>query len=122
MSHEVRTPMTSIRSFSEILLDQGELDEQQRHRFVSTIHQESLRLTRLLDEILDLNALERGERTRENVPTDAEGALERALSVCDALLRQRGMRVEFGSRARATMVDGDSDRLCQCSSTSFPTL
>ena len=113
VSHEVRTPMTSIRSFSEILLDKGELDEEQRHRFVSTIHQESLRLTRLLDEILDLSALERGERTWENVPTDAEAALERALSVCDALLRQRGMRVEFGSRARATMVDGDGDRLCQ---------
>lgn len=113
VSHEVRTPMTSIRSFSEILLDQDALDEQQRHRFVSTIHQESLRLTRLLDEILDLSALERGERTWENVPIDAEGALERALTVCGALLSQRGMRVEFGGRARPTMVEGDSDRLCQ---------
>lgn len=113
VSHEVRTPMTSIRSFSEILLDQGALDDQQRQRFVSTIHQESLRLTRLLDEILDLSALERGERTWENVPIDAEAALERALTVCGALLSQRGMRVEFGGRARPTMVEGDSDRLCQ---------
>ncbi|MDB5531148.1 MAG: sodium:solute symporter [Devosia sp.] len=113
VSHEVRTPMTSIRSFSEILLEPGELDDGQRQRFVSTIHQESLRLTKLLDEILDLSALERGERAWENRPTDAEAALERALSVCDALLRQRGMSVELGPRTRTAMVDGDPDRLCQ---------
>jgi Na+/proline symporter/nitrogen-specific signal transduction histidine kinase len=113
VSHEVRTPMTSIRSFSEILLEPGELDDGQRRRFVSTIHQESLRLTKLLDEILDLSALERGERAWENRPTDAEAALDRALTVCDALLRQRGMAVDFGPRARAAVVDGDPDRLCQ---------
>jgi signal transduction histidine kinase len=72
-----------------------------------------LRLTKLLDEILDLSALERGERAWENRPTDAEAALERALSVCDALLRQRGMSVELGPRTRTAMVEGDADRLCQ---------
>ena len=113
VSHEVRTPMTSIRSFSEILLEPGELNDNQKKRFITTIHQESLRLTKLLDEILDLSALERGERSWQNVPVDAEGALDRAVTVCHALLRQKGMRVEFGERAQATMVEGDSDRLCQ---------
>ncbi|QQR40664.1 sensor histidine kinase [Devosia rhizoryzae] len=113
VSHEVRTPMTSIRSFSEILLEPGELDQSQRQRFVSTIHQESLRLTKLLDEILDLSALERGERNWQSAPVDAEAALDRALLVCDALLRQKGMRVEHGKRAPLTMVEGDADRLCQ---------
>jgi len=113
VSHEVRTPMTSIRSFSEILLEPEGLNDAQRQRFLSTIHQESMRLTKLLDEILDLSALERGERTWQNAPVDAEDALNRALSVCDALLRQRGMKVEFGERAHTTMVEGDADRLCQ---------
>jgi Na+/proline symporter/nitrogen-specific signal transduction histidine kinase len=113
VSHEVRTPMTSIRSFSEILLDADDIDEGQRQHFVGTIHQESLRLTKLLDEILDLSALERGERTWDNVPVDAESALARALTVCEALLRQRGVKVEQGERASTTMVEGDADRLCQ---------
>jgi len=113
VSHEVRTPMTSIRSFSEILLDPENLDDTQKQRFVSTIHQESLRLTKLLDEILDLGALERGERPWQNVPIDAEAALDRALSVCHALLQQKGMSIELGERARPTMVEGDTDRLCQ---------
>lgn len=113
VSHEVRTPMTSIRSFSEILLEPEGLSDAQRQRFMSTIHQESMRLTKLLDEILDLSALERGERTWQNAPVDAEDALNRALSVCDALLRQKGMVVELGERAHTTMVEGDADRLCQ---------
>lgn len=113
VSHEVRTPMTSIRSFSEILLEGDDINPSQRQHFVSTIHQESLRLTKLLDEILDLSALERGERTWENRPVDAEAALDRALRVCEALLQQGGVRVEMGERAQATMVQGDADRLCQ---------
>ncbi|WEK06069.1 MAG: sensor histidine kinase [Candidatus Devosia phytovorans] len=113
VSHEVRTPMTSIRSFSEILLEGDGIAPEKRQHFVSTIHQESLRLTKLLDEILDLSALERGERSWENQPVDAEAALDRALTVCEALLRQHGVAVEQGGRAQATMVEGDADRLCQ---------
>lgn len=113
VSHEVRTPMTSIRSFSEILLEDISIDDRQRQHFVTTIHQESLRLTKLLDEILDLSALERGERPWTNVAIDAEAALDRAVDVSDALLRRRGMRLEMGPRAGPTTVIGDADRLCQ---------
>jgi signal transduction histidine kinase len=57
--------------------------------------------------------LERGERSWQNQPVDAEIALDRAITVCDALLRQRGMRLELGERAHVTMIEGDADRLCQ---------
>jgi hypothetical protein len=114
VSHEVRTPMTSIRSFSEILLDADDIDHSQRRQFVSTIHQESLRLTKLLDEILDLSALERGERTWSNAPINPEQAVDRALAVSEALLRQRNVTVEWGKRAlQPIAVEGDADRLCQ---------
>ena len=122
VSHEVRTPMTSIRSFSEILLEADDLDDGQRQHFVSTIHQESLRLTKLLDEILDLSALERGERTWENVPIDAEAALDRALTVCEALLRQRGRDGRNGRAGAARPWWRAMPTGCaRCSSTSSPT-
>ncbi|HEY0920818.1 histidine kinase dimerization/phospho-acceptor domain-containing protein, partial [Devosia sp.] len=113
VSHEVRTPMTSIRSFSEILLDESKLKSEERQRFLATIHKESLRLTRLLDEILDLSALERGERGWDNVPIDPEASLDRAVEVCGALARQRGMELTVGGRAAQVQVDGDADRLSQ---------
>jgi len=112
VSHEVRTPMASIRSFSEILLE-DDLSEGQRHRFVSTIHQESLRLTKLLDEILDLSTLERGERPWDNVSVDAEAALERAIDVCAPLAKRRNMQIVVGPRAGRATIEGDADRLCQ---------
>ncbi len=114
VSHEVRTPMTSIRSFSEILLEEQQLSGAERHRFVSTIHDESLRLTKLLDEILDLNALERGERNWDDVPVDPEIALDRAVEVC---MRTGPARAtcRSGSRGGAshTAVKAELDRLCQ---------
>lgn len=113
VSHEVRTPMTSIRSISEILMRQPDLDEAQRDRFVGLIHHESVRLTRLLDEILDLSALEHGERDWENHPVDPEAALSRAMEVCDAIARQRNIGFSREHSPVPVVVAGDSDRLCQ---------
>ena len=113
VSHEVRTPMTSIRSFSEILLNHDDLNENQREKFVSTIHTESLRLTKLLDEILDLNALERGERGWDNRPTNAEEALSLAIEICRPMAIQRDLALEIGGRSKQFTVNAEPDRLTQ---------
>ena len=60
VSHEVRTPLTSIRSFSEILRDNPDLDPDQRREFITIIVQESERLSRLINDILDLAKMEAG--------------------------------------------------------------
>lgn len=60
VSHELRTPMTSIRSFSEFLME-GTLKPQEHTRYAGIIHNESIRLTRLLDDMLDLTVLENGQ-------------------------------------------------------------
>jgi signal transduction histidine kinase len=105
--------MTSIRSFAEILMAPDELTQQQRARFITTIHNESVRLTKLLDEILDLSALEQGERDWENVPVDAEAILDQAIAVCEALARKRLVTIESGPRAGSCVVLGDAGRLSQ---------
>ncbi len=68
VSHEVRTPMTSIRSFSDILLNSPDLEDAQKQRFLRIIQNESLRLTRLLDGFLDL---ERDRERRARLGTSA---------------------------------------------------
>jgi len=113
VSHEVRTPMTAIRSFSELLLEGQGLGPAEQQRFISTIHKESLRLTSLLDEILDLSALERGERGWENQAIDAEEALDRAVAVCDALARSRSVGIAVGPRADRGLVAAEPNRLSQ---------
>ncbi|HEM46148.1 MAG TPA: histidine kinase, partial [Alphaproteobacteria bacterium] len=63
VSHELRTPLTSIRSFGEILADNPDLDPGQRAEFLGIITRESERLTRLINEILDLARMEAGRMT-----------------------------------------------------------
>jgi signal transduction histidine kinase len=76
ISHELRTPMTSIRAFSEILQD-TDLEAGDRPRYAMIIQEETQRLTRLLDDLLDLSVLENGQ-----VALDLQ-----SINLCDILNR-----------------------------------
>lgn len=113
VSHEVRTPMTSIRSFSEILLQNADLERAQSQRFLRIIHDESLRMTRLLDGILELSVLERGAGSWVLAPVDPELALANAMDLCEGLAAAGGMRLLRSASAGGARVMADSDRLKQ---------
>lgn len=111
ISHELRTPMTSIRSFSEILMEgMQEPDTQRRHSRI--IHDESLRLTRLLDDLLDLSVLENGQVVL-NPQTECLGDLiDRAISAT-ATGRARQLSVVRNTAQENHMIHTDTDRLVQ---------
>jgi len=113
VSHELRTPMTSIRSFSEILLETPDVTSAEAQRFLTIINAECLRLTGLLDEILDLSFLESGKVSWNLVPVDAESALNRALDSISVLAEKNGVTIEIGERARHVTVMADFGRLTQ---------
>lgn len=113
VSHELRTPMTSIRSFSEILVAQKGLDDSQTKRFLSIIQDESVRLTRLLDEILDLSQMEDGQ---VNWDLQDVNALE---ITADAIETMRGLASDLNVDLVEHLTEGslpviaDPDRLKQ---------
>lgn len=113
VGHEVRTPMTSIRSFSDILLNSPELDEAERQRFLHIIQNESLRLTRLLDGILDLDQTVGRQNNEESVGFDPEQALDQAMDSCEALARTAGVTLKRSVTARGASVNGNPDKLAQ---------
>ncbi|MCT8970530.1 sensor histidine kinase [Microbaculum marinisediminis] len=113
VSHELRTPMTSIRSFSEILLETPDVNSAQAKRFLTIINEECLRLTKLLDEILDLSFLESGKVSWTLVPVDADAALERALASISVLAEKNGVQVLADARAKDVTVMADFGRLTQ---------
>jgi len=113
VSHEVRTPMTSIRSFTEILLEHQDLDPAQARRFLRVIHDESVRLTRLLDNTLDLSLLERGERPWVLERVDPEAVLDGSMRACQGLATHAGVRMLQGARANGVWVEANADRLSQ---------
>ena len=113
VSHELRTPMTSIRSFSEILLSDEPVSPEQQRRFVSIINNESLRLTRLLDELLDLSRLEAGTLDVSLEPVDIDEAIATALDSVGSIIRERGVSVAVESAQPAVSVWANPDRLRQ---------
>jgi signal transduction histidine kinase len=113
VSHELRTPMTSIRSFAEILRDSGHMDEDKRQRFSSIIHDESMRLTRLLDEILDLSFLESGRVQFAQTDVNLGEAVDRALLATETLLDQASAKVTVSETANTVTLSADVDRMSQ---------
>ncbi len=113
VSHELRTPMTSIRSFAEILGDAEDLDEATTRRFLAIIRDESVRLTRLLDDILDLSFLESGRVTFNLAPVRIGDVIDRALAATEGLRASSGVPVVSGDEGTDVVVEADFDRLTQ---------
>jgi Na+/proline symporter/nitrogen-specific signal transduction histidine kinase len=112
VSHELRTPMTSIRAFSEILRDTDGLEPAEKTRYATIINNEALRLTRLLDDLLDLSVLESGQVSldiRSGSLSDVlDHAVSSALSGSDRPLAVR----RVSSQENAPLLS-DLDRLAQ---------
>jgi signal transduction histidine kinase len=113
VSHELRTPMTSIRSFSEILLDTRDLDLEKHDQFLKIIVTESQRLTRLLDEILDINLLENDYGPWEAKSLKPTRILRDAIASLDGLVQQKKVTLTDRSTASEWSTIADPDRLKQ---------
>jgi Na+/proline symporter/nitrogen-specific signal transduction histidine kinase len=109
VSHELRTPMTSIRSFAEILVGEQQIGSMQTRRFLEIIQQESERLTRLLDEILDLSRMENGQVAWSLLHVDARDVARQAIAAMAGLARERGHRLidNLGNRPLPVFVAPD---------------
>ncbi|PVA10468.1 sodium:solute symporter [Pelagivirga sediminicola] len=111
VSHELRTPMTSIRAFSEILLGGG-LNAQELRKYATIIHAESLRLTRLLDDLLDLSVLESGQVVLNVQTATLDEVLDRAIAGAIGAA-PGGLEIRRDPGFEAMMLRTDIDRLAQ---------
>ncbi|MDO5606380.1 MAG: ATP-binding protein [Paracoccus sp. (in: a-proteobacteria)] len=112
ISHELRTPMTSVRAFSE-LLQLPDIPPEDRTRFAKIIHDEARRLTRLLDDLLDLSVLESGRARLSWEVTGLHGLISRAIDASSAAGGPGGMVIERDAAAEQVMLITDADRLLQ---------
>ncbi|MCH2393072.1 sodium:solute symporter family transporter [Oceanibaculum sp.] len=113
ISHEVRTPMTSIRSFSDILLAEPAMQEERKLRFLNIIQNESIRLTRLLDSILEIDQLRTASARQTPVDFDPEEILTSALESCEALAHTAGTTLVQQRHEGAVTLSGEPDKLAQ---------
>ncbi|KIN72068.1 ATP-binding protein [Sulfitobacter guttiformis] len=112
ISHELRTPMTSIRSFSEILRDMKGLSGAEKTRYASIIHSETIRLTRLLDDLLDLSVLENGQGSLNAELVNLHDVIERAVVTAQAS-SAREIEIRRNPQTEDLTLFTDGDRLAQ---------
>lgn len=112
ISHELRTPMTSIRAFSEIMMD-GDMPPEMTHRYAGIIHDEAIRLTRLLDDLLDLSVLEAGTVQLAIRDANLHDLLDRALSAAGSTRPERKFAILRDAASEQVLVTSDVDRLSQ---------
>ena len=112
VSHELKSPLTSIRGLTETLLDGALDDAASRRRFVQLIDEDAKRLTRLIDDLLALSQIESQAVPLRRVPVELRPLVESVVASLQAPLQQRRVAVDLELPDGLT-VSADPDRLRQ---------
>ncbi|NCA69248.1 MAG: histidine kinase [Sphingobacteriia bacterium] len=113
VTHELRTPLASIRAFSEILHDDPEIDLEQRRRFLGILVSETERLSRLVNQVLDLAKIESGHAHWRTEVVELQALIEQAVQATEQYVHERGGRVTLELHPTTARVWGDRDRIIQ---------
>lgn len=112
VSHELRTPLTSIKAFAEILLDNVGEDPETQSEFLEIINKESDRLTRLINNLLDLSRIEAGRMKWDRDPVDLHEVATSAVMSLRGAAEKKGLNLEVEIEEDLPTV-GDRDKLVQ---------
>jgi two-component system phosphate regulon sensor histidine kinase PhoR len=111
VSHELRTPLTSIHGYAETLLDDPLDDKDLVRKFLGIIEEEAARMTRLINDLLDLEKLESGESKFEMDTVELNEILQYVQKIITPLAEEYGVKTIFGETD--IKLKGDRDRLVQ---------
>src|SRR5680860_1379230 len=113
VTHEPRTPLTSMRAFSEILLDNPELETSERERFLRIVIEEIERLTRLINQVLDLSKIESGRAEWQIAEVDLREVIEDSVTATAQLFTDCEAELDVRLPETAPLVAADRDRVKQ---------
>ena len=113
VSHELRTPLTSIKGISELLLQEDDVGEDDRIRFLSIIDEESSRLTNLINDFLDISKIDSGVVVWDDQPTDIGELIKLSIESLRITAEQKDISLDVDLEDGLPMVDCDPHRLRQ---------
>ena len=113
VSHELKTPLTTVRMFSETMRLDEEMDRQTQCEYLDTILSESERLGRLVDNVLDFARIEQGVRIYHLQPARLEDVVEEAARVIRFPLTQSGFTLDLAVERTLPPIEADRDALLQ---------
>ena len=113
VAHEFRTPLTSICSFSEILLGYRDIDPSQMWRFLRVINEEGERLTRLVNQVLDLSRIESGKMDWHFDAFEMTDVVLSAFQIAEPLVARSEVTLDLQMEEELPLVWADRDRVIQ---------
>lgn len=113
VTHELRTPITSIKAMGKILFDNRDLPAEKKDEFLAIIVDESERIARLVSEVLDLQKVQSGAENWNFEIIDLCGAAEQAYRGLKELMKQQNYEAVFEGCDQPLMVRADKDKLTQ---------
>lgn len=112
VSHELKTPLTSIRMFAE-MMQSGSAAEEKRPQYLRIIVAEAERLTRLINNVLDFARLERKQKRYDFRPLDLHQVIARTWEGHELHLREQGFTTRWQAAPPPYPVRGNDDALAQ---------
>ncbi|HEX6384960.1 MAG TPA: GAF domain-containing protein [Anaerolineae bacterium] len=114
VSHELKTPMTSMRGYTDLLLSgmAGELSPKQQS-FLETIAANIKRMSQQIQDLTDISRIETGQLHMEFAPTAFANIINETLQIVQGLCDEKGIRVHLDLPADLPLVMGDTSRLVQ---------
>ena len=112
VSHELRTPLTSVKAYADILLTQ-EVNEKTKLEFLEIINQESDRLTRLVNNLLDISRIEAGRFKLKMKKTNIGEVIDGSISIIQPLAKEKGIEVTVDIQDGLPKIRADKDKLTQ---------
>lgn len=113
VSHELRTPMTSIKGWGETLLQIGTLDEGTAQRGLNIIISESMRLSGMLDELLDFSKMQSGRLQMKTDRIDVLAELDDTVFAMRERATREGIDLRYHVPDTPIPMQGDADRIRQ---------
>jgi signal transduction histidine kinase len=113
VSHELKTPLTSIRMFSELLAEGRVNDAAKQKSYLQIITAEAARLTRLINNVLDFSRMESGEKKYNFQPCDLADVARSTAETFRPHLEANGFKFDCELPAAKILVRGDADALSQ---------
>ena len=117
VTHELRTPLTSIRALAELMLDDPGMPSEQRQQFIGIVVAETERLSRLVNQVLDMSKIEAGLAEWHDAVVDMRAVVLQAVEITRELFREHGSALELElpepDALPAPVVRADTDKLQQ---------
>jgi signal transduction histidine kinase len=114
VTHELKTPLSSIRLFTEMLAEDRVPSETKRKEYHRLLAGEAGRLSALVENVLDLGRMERGERSYDQRDEDLVALVEEAVDLFRPIAEAEGMEIQFeNASGEAVQVSVDRTALMQ---------